>query len=96
MVKTPITEEWVENEHYQLVPHEDNEWQVRILEGDFTETVIRYGSVSFSEKDYTVKFDYSLVSSPDEYLDTENPDLQKTASKILHSILMGALDTKND
>ena len=92
MIKTPYTEQWKENQQYQLVPADNNYWKVRILEGDFVETVFSFGSVSFDEKNLMVKFDYDVVYSPDSELKSDNPELQKVAGKILHSILVGTLD----
>jgi len=37
-----------ENKDYQIIPSEEHSdaWEVRILSGDFTETVVRFGSIS--------------------------------------------------
>ena len=43
-----------ENVHYQLIPAEDTDnpqaWDIRILEGDYIETVIRFGNVALNEE----------------------------------------------
>lgn len=92
MTKTPITEAWQENKQYELVPGESNYWKVRILEGDFVECVLTYGKLAIDEQNLTVKFDYTLDFTPDPDVTSEDPDLQKVASNILHSILVGAFD----
>jgi len=92
MVQTPITKQWIENEHYELIPdHDDkNEWQIRILVGDYNETVISYGKVHFGD-DGVVTFDYTLVYSPDEQLTEDDPALQLVVGQILHSIIVNAI-----
>lgn len=92
MIKTPFTEEWKQNEQYQLIPGDDNYWKVRILEGEFVETVLEFGSVKFDDQHLMVKFDFTVVYTPDSSISSDTPELQKVASKILHSILVGILD----
>ena len=92
MTKTPITENWQENRDYELIPHEENEWQVRILKGDFIECVIKYGGLSIDESQMLMQFDLSLDFTPDPDVTSETPELQEVAAHILHSILMGLLD----
>jgi hypothetical protein len=92
MVSTPTTEAWKENQQYQLIPHDDNFWQVRILEGDFIECVISYGKLKFDDKNHTMTFDFTLDYTPDNSVTSEDPQLQKVVGYILHSILVGAFD----
>ena len=92
MVKTAISEQWVENQDFELIPRDENDWHVRILKGDYIECIIRYGSVRFDEENAMMHFDFDLVESTDEEYTTETPDLQKVASHILHSILLGAIE----
>lgn len=91
MVKTPISEKWIENEGYELIPEENDDfWHVRILKGDFSECIVRYGKVSFQD-DGIVNFDFNLVYSPVDNIDEANEDFQKDVSHILHSILVNAI-----
>lgn len=92
MVKTAISEQWVEGKDYQLIPREDNDWHVRIMSGDFIECVIRYGSIRFDEENAMLHFDFDLVESTDVEYTAETPDLQRAASHILHSILLSAME----
>jgi hypothetical protein len=92
MVKTAISEQWIENQDFELIPRDENDWHVRIMKGDFIECVIHYGSIRFDEENAMMHFDFDLVESTDEEYTAETPDLQKTASHILHSILLGALE----
>ena len=41
-----------ENKHYEIIPDkgDDQAWNVRILSGTFTETVLKYGVVKFNGK----------------------------------------------
>lgn len=92
MTKTAITEAWQENKQYQLIPQDENAWKVRILEGDFIECVISYGKLMIDEQNGMIQFDFTLDYTPDPDVTSEDPELQKVASYILHSILVGAFD----
>lgn len=92
MVKTPTTEKYIENRDYELIPGEQNFWKVRILTGDFIETVFQYNTVSFNERDMTVSFTYHVWYSPDDDFDQDDAEFQKVASGILHSIMLRLLD----
>jgi len=85
----------IENRDYELIPNsvDENEfWGVRILSGDFVETVIQYGTLRV-ENDH-LKFNFNIVNSPDQDLTTENRDLQSVAKEILFSILEEAAEKK--
>jgi len=84
-----------EGEHYQIIPssEEGDLWEVRILDGIFVETILRFGTISFNEiGEGVMKFNFDIVSSPDENLVTENEDLQLEVTKILESILENAIN----
>lgn len=76
---------------YKLIPVEDspNEqaWEIRILRGEFTETVIRYGNVAFDGNRDCLTFNFMVSYSPDEDLTSENVALQEHAADILEDIL---------
>lgn len=76
---------------YELIPVEyvDNvaAWDVRILRGDFTETVIRYGTIRFDGAWDQLTFDFRVVTSSDPDLDSSNVALQEFAADILEDIL---------
>ena len=83
-----------ENETYQLVPglaHEDA-WHVRILEGPFAETVIQYGKVTVNETEEHLTFDFTIISSPDEDLTSENVDLKLYAGDILEECIRAGIE----
>lgn len=80
-----------EDVDYKLVPVEDSSneqaWEVRILRGEFTETVIRYGNVAFDGNRDCLTFNFMVSFSPDGDLTSENVDLQEHAADILEDIL---------
>lgn len=79
-----------EDVDYALVPAEvDNEqaWEIRILTGEFVETVIRYGNIEIDGKNEQLKFNFMIVHSADEDLTEQNVDLQHTAGDILRDLI---------
>jgi hypothetical protein len=81
---------------YKLIPVEDSPndqaWDIRILRGDFTETVIRYGNVAFNEIQDCLTFNYKVVFSPDPLLTSDDIQLQEYAADILEDILETAFN----
>ena len=68
-----------ENVDYELVPVDGpNEmgWEIRILTGDFVETIIRYGQLRYHEEDDNIHFDFFVTKSPDPDATENNVDLQ--------------------
>ena len=96
----------IENVDYELIPvgEKSNEmaWNVRILTGDFLETVISYGTIKLDAEDDTLKFSFTVVEGrkktpfKGQYhwpeLTADEPELQKKATYILESILKRAHD----
>ena len=81
-----------ESKEYELVPLENDteSWGVRILEGEFSETVIKFGNVQFEgpEDDPVMKFNFDIIQTPDEDLEVEtNTNLQEFAREILINLL---------
>lgn len=95
MVKTPVTEQWVQNRDYELIPGDNNFWKVRLLTGDFIETVYQYGEVKFDERQMTISFTYEVLYTPDQSVTADDPELQKIASNVLHSLMVGLLGEEN-
>ena len=54
-----------EGYHYQIIPDkgDDQAWNVRILAGMFTETVLRYGVIKFNGKgkEKYMSFNFDIV-----------------------------------
>jgi hypothetical protein len=76
---------------YELIPVEyvGNEaaWDIRILRGEFIESVIRYGTIRFDGERDCLTFDFRVVDSPDPELSSENADLQDYAGRLLEDVL---------
>lgn len=90
MVKIPnMLEELVD---YELVPADEDGWNVRILKGDYIESVISFGQIKVAEEEDHMKFDFTLEYSPDEDLTVEDLDFQKYVGKILESIMIISLE----
>ena len=53
-----------ENKHYEIIPDkgDDQAWNVRILSGTFTETVLRYGVVKFNGKKKDINWHEQILS----------------------------------
>ena len=79
----------IENVDYEIVPsHEDEQaWNVRILKGQFTETVIRYGVIKFNEIPKNMSFNFSIIYSPDTELTVDDLRLQDSAGAVLEKIM---------
>lgn len=77
----------VENTHYEFVPREYDRWAVRLLEGDFPETIIEYGQVKIDTENDLLRFDFDVEYSPDDELTADDSDLQEYAADILGAIL---------
>ena len=78
-----------ENTHYEIIPDKGDEqaWNVRILSGQFTETVLRYGVVKFNGKKKDMTFNFDVVYSPDTELTVNNLELQDFAGIMLENIM---------
>lgn len=86
-----------ENVDYELVPDGDNDhWHVRFLEGEFPETVIKYGALAPDTTADNVKFSFEIVSTPDSFLTTENTSLQMFAGDVLYNIIQTSDSKEKD
>ena len=79
----------LENKDYELIPspNDSHVWQVRILTGNFVETVIQYGTVAFDGKRKQFTYDFTLIESPDPNLNIDNEELHFTLARILEDII---------
>jgi hypothetical protein len=83
-----------ENIHYELIPaNAENEqsWYIRLAEGPFPETVIRYGNIAFNDDDGCLNFSFEVISSPDATVSEDDIALQNYAGDVLESILEKAI-----
>lgn len=81
-----------ENVDYELIPSSGENWDVRLLQGDFTETVVAFNQLRVSDDGEHMKFNFDLVSSPDPDLTENSYELQKHMANILNSILENAAE----
>ena len=88
----------VEDTDYVLIPveSEHQSWNIRILTGEFTETVIAFGNVSINEDTESLNFNFDLISSPDTGLSVEDVDLQLEVGDILSAVLHEAIENKHN
>lgn len=77
----------IENTHYEFVPRADDRWAVRLLEGDYPETIIEYGQVRIDTENDLLRFDFDVEYSPDIELTSDDSDLQGYAASVLGAIL---------
>ena len=86
----------IELKDYELIPSEEDgqAWNVRLLTGSFTETVLRFGSISFNEiEEGMMSFNFHIVYSPDENLTTEVVELQEYAGDLLQAIIRDGIES---
>ena len=78
-----------ENKHYEIIPdkEDDQAWNVRILSGMFTETVLKYGVVKFNGKKKDMTFNFDIVYTPDNELTVSDLKLQEFAGTMLEQIM---------
>lgn len=83
-----------ENQDYELIPVEKDNWHVRFITGPFPETIIQYHRVRFDGKQEppVMQFEYELISSPWTDLDQDDEDLQEMAALVLSSIITKAIE----
>ena len=87
----------IENQHYEIIPDgtDDKAWNVRVLSGPYTETVIKYGVVKFNGEDKDMTFNFDIIYTPDTDLKKEDVDLQVFAGTMLHEIMTRDLKENN-
>ena len=87
-----------EGTDYDLIPCDqvgnDQAWDIRVLRGEFVETVLRFGNISFNEENDCLNINFLVISSPNSFATEENETLQTFAGDILQSVLEDAI--KND
>ena len=81
----------LEDTDYELIPGSGENWDIRFLTGDFTETVINFTNLEVCDKEERINF--SIVSTPDTTLDAETDyELQKAAGEVLAAVLESAIE----
>lgn len=77
----------IEGVDYELVPNEDDSWDVRVMTGNYSETIFAYNALRIVESTEELKFSARIIYTPDPPLFTDDPDFQKVAGDILFNIL---------
>ena len=79
-----------ENVDYEIIPDraDDQAWNVRVLRGPYTETVLKYGVVRFNEIPKNMSFNFDIVYSPDTELKFSDESLQDFAGEMLEKIMV--------
>ena len=89
----------VEDKHYQIIPDkgDDQAWNVRIMTGPYTETVLKYGVVKFNGKgkDKYMSFNFDIIYTPDTELKKENVELQEFAGNLLEQVMARGIEEGN-
>lgn len=84
---------------YELIPCADSDndqaWDVRILTGDYVETVVRFGNIALNGEMNCLNFNFIIISTPDGELTTENVALQEHVGAILEDVLERAMADGN-
>ena len=84
-----------ENIDYELISSkkDDNSWNIRFLNGLYTETVVQIGTITLNDEppedngDHHMSFDFSVIYSPDAELTSEDVDLQDIVGDTILSII---------
>ena len=89
----------VENKHYEIIPDKGDEqaWNVRVLSGLYTETVLKYGVVKFNGKgkEKYMSFNFDIIYTPDTELTKESVELQDFAGLMLEQIMSRGIEEGN-
>lgn len=92
-----MSQNLIELKDYELVPAADDDqaWAVRILTGNYVETVLRYGTISVQEEndEAILSFDFQVVQSPDPDLTANDADLQEYAGDLLQAIVRDGIES---
>jgi len=81
---------------YELIPNDEDEqaWAVRLLSGPYVETVIKFGAISFNRvKEGVMTFNFTIISSPDSELTTDDVSFQDYVGDILQAVIRDGMET---
>lgn len=81
----------IENVDYELIPGDNDHWNIRILTGDYVESVFNYGAIKVTESGEELSYDVTLVESPDPDLSVEDEEFQQYTGNILISIIESSI-----
>lgn len=84
-----------ENEDYELVTNDEytDAWAIRILKGDFVESIVMISAIELNEKQENVSFNFRILSTPDPgVVRKDNVKLQEYVADIIYSVIETGLD----
>ena len=91
-----MSQSLIELKDYELIPAEgdDQAWAVRILTGDYTETVLQFRAISFNRvEEGVMSFNFDVISSPDSELTVQDTELQEYAGTLLEAIIRDGMES---
>lgn len=77
-----------QNTDYELIPGENDFWNIRIMTGDYIETVFNFGAIKVSDDGESLIFNADVISSPMEI----NPDEDLGWHEVTGGILLDILE----
>ena len=79
-----------ENEDYELITHDElpDAWAIRILKGEFIESVIIIAAVAINEVKGHLSFNFEIIETPDpDIVHKDNEKLQNHVSQIIEAVI---------
>tara|TARA_X000001316_G_C921019_1_gene35293 strand:+ start:669 stop:950 length:282 start_codon:yes stop_codon:yes gene_type:complete len=92
-----MSEKLEENVHYELVPGNTDHWDIRILKGDYIETVFNFGAIKVTENDelrYNTEIKHSTFD--EDYSYDSDLEWHNLTGNILISIIEQSIENKNN
>ena len=80
----------IENIDYELIPGEDDYWHIRILKGDFIESVVAFDKIHLDPTTDQLKYSFDIIYAPDNDVTVENNGLQSLMGSILYNLIDNA------
>ena len=85
-----------QNEDFELIPHGNDSWAIRILKGAFVETEYEYGALQL-EDNGELRYAINILKTPRENELTEDLEFQSLTGDILFDIMAEIkADTNNN
>lgn len=86
---------------YVKNPQTDFDWAVRMLTGDFPETVLIFKNlIANTDPDdpdeMVINFDFAIKESPDSELTEQNEGLQKAAGDVLYKLIVESVRAQEE
>lgn len=75
-----------ENIDYELIPHDNDMWAIRMLKGDYVETEYQYNVIRVREDDM-LSYSVDILKSPMSDLTDKDSDFQVMTGHVLLDIL---------